>query len=67
MTRRILALAAFASLLPIPALADDIGASEDVGVERRDRGRDGGGSEVAFENGVVDGSAGARLDHLHDQ
>ena len=34
MTRRILALAAFASLLPIPALADDIGASEDVVVEQ---------------------------------
>ena len=33
MTRRILALAAFASLLPFPALADDIGASDDIVVE----------------------------------
>ena len=33
MTRRILALAAFASLLPLPALADDIGASDDIVVE----------------------------------
>ncbi len=33
MTRRILALAAFATLLPFAALADDIGAGEDIVVE----------------------------------
>ena len=33
MTRRILALAAVASLLPFAALADDIGASDDIVVE----------------------------------
>ena len=33
MTRRILALAAFASLLPYPALADDLGAQDDIVVE----------------------------------
>jgi hypothetical protein len=32
-TRRILALAAIASLLPFAALADDIGAAEDIVVE----------------------------------
>jgi hypothetical protein len=32
-TRRILALAAFASLLPFPAMADDIGAKDDIVVE----------------------------------
>lgn len=33
MSRRILALAAFASLLPLPALADDLGAAEDIVIE----------------------------------
>jgi hypothetical protein len=32
-TRRILALAAFASLLPFPAVADELGAAEDIVVE----------------------------------
>jgi hypothetical protein len=32
-TRRILALAVFASLMPFAAMADDIGASEDIVVE----------------------------------
>jgi hypothetical protein len=32
-TRRILALAAFASLMPFSAFADDIGAGEDIVVE----------------------------------
>ena len=33
MTRRILAFAFLASLLPIPALADDIGAKDDIVVD----------------------------------
>ena len=37
MTRRILALAAVASLLPFAALADDIGAGEDIVIEPEGR------------------------------
>jgi hypothetical protein len=66
-TRRILALAVFASLMPFAAMADDIGASEDIVVEPEPQMQERPGTMVMEEKPVSLPPPGWRAPQPSDQ